>query len=108
MILRRPSSQPARQAATTAPRVTRTHDAFVFHIEFGNHAVGSSTPQNEFLNPDHGDFAALAELLQTAHEAQVQSALPADSAADASHNVVTLHDDMKDQLLKHPGEFHFV
>jgi hypothetical protein len=92
-------STPANETLTGTGAI----DTFVFKPNFGRDIITNFKPGNDVIQIDHTIFGDIQHLLDATHDVGGHAVIAADA-----NNTITLDNVLKNQLLQHPGDFHFV
>jgi hypothetical protein len=78
-------------------------DSFIFKPNFGRDTITNFKLGSDIIQIDHTVFADLQHLLDATHDVNGHAVITADA-----NNTIALDNVLKNQLLQHPSDFHFV
>ncbi len=79
------------------------NDAFVFKSNFGNDAITNFKPPGDAIAIDHTVFDGIQHILDATTHVDAHAVVAADAGT-----TITLDNVIKNQLLQHPNDFHFL
>ncbi len=78
-------------------------DAFVFKPNFGQDAITNFKPPTDVIAIDHTTFDGIQHILDATTHVDAHAVIAADAGT-----TITLDNVIKNQLLQHPNDFHFL
>jgi hypothetical protein len=79
------------------------NDAFVFKPNFGNDVITNFKPASDAIAIDHTVFDGIQHILDATNHVDVHAVIAADAGT-----TITLDNMIKNHLLQHPNDFHFL